>query len=151
MHLHQLVVGQTFSPRQTMQEITTVNGKVDMMWQLHIEMFGQLVYAFRNSPLFFIYRTMYAFFEVHGPFSSEFINFLSTSFVNQLWSLAHCPYSRGIGLYSKTQPNIFDLRVFRCICLFDGEQFAYLGVCMEIRVAHIVIDNIMSKTVFHTF
>ena len=64
--------------------------------------------------------------------------------LNQLWSPAHCPYSRGIELHDKTQPNIFDLRVFRCICLFDGEQFAYLGVCMEIRVAHIVIDSIMS-------
>ena len=32
-----------------------------------------------NSSLFFIYRTMYAFFEVHDLFSSEFINFLSTT------------------------------------------------------------------------
>ena len=26
---------------------------------------------------------------------------------NQLWSPALCPYSRGIGLHAKTQPNIF--------------------------------------------
>ena len=70
---------------------------------------------------------------------------------DQLWSPAHCPYSRGIGLHAKTQPNIFDLRVFRCICFFHGEQFGYMGICMEIRVAHVVIDSIMSKTVLHTF
>ena len=70
---------------------------------------------------------------------------------DQLWSPAHCPYSRGIGLHAKTQPNIFDLRVFRCICFFDGKQFGYMGVCMEIRVAHTVIDSIMSRIVFHTF
>ena len=32
-----------------------------------------------NSPLFFMYRTLYTFLEVHGPSSSEFINFLSTT------------------------------------------------------------------------
>ena len=69
---------------------------------------------------------------------------------NQLGSPAHCPYSRGTGLHAKTQPNIFYLRVFCCISFFDGEQFGYLGVCMEIRVAHIVIDSIMSKQL-HTF
>ena len=78
----------------------------------------------------------------------------STSFPpatsNQLWSPVYCPYSRGTGLHAKTQLDIFDLRVFRCICSFDGEQFGYLEVCMEIRVAHIVIDNIMFKTAFHT-
>ena len=39
IYLHQLVVRQTFSPRQTMQEGTAVN--VDTLWQLRIKMFGQ--------------------------------------------------------------------------------------------------------------
>ena len=90
---------------------------------------------------------MYAIFEVHGPFSSEFINFLSTSFVSQinyghlLEVLDYMPKRSQTSLIYGS----FDA------CFFDGEQFGYLGVCMEIRVAHIVIDSIMSKTVFHTF
>ena len=81
IHLHQLVVDQTFSPRQTMQERTTVNDKVDMLWQLHIKMFG--LHAFRKQPfnLFFIYKQCMHFLKCMVPFSSEVINFLSTSFV----------------------------------------------------------------------
>ena len=116
-----------------------------------------------NCPLiYFSFTGQYMhFLKCMVPFSlNSSISFPPAS-SNQLWSPALCPYSRGTGLHAKTQPNIFDLRVFRCICFFDGEQFGYLGVCTKIRVAHIVIDSIMSKTividsimsktVFHTF
>ena len=60
-----------------------------------------------NSPLFFIYRTMYAFFWSAWDFPLiSSISFPPAS-SNQLGSPAHCPYSRGIGLHAKTQPNIF--------------------------------------------
>ena len=104
-----------------------------------------------NSPLFFMDRTLYAFVEVHGPSSSESIYFLSTSFFKSTMVTCSLSVSSGIGLHAKTQPNILDFLVFRCICFFYDKQFGYLEVCMEIRVAHIVIDSIMCKIVLHTF
>ena len=106
-----------------------------------------------NSPLInfsFTGQCMH-FLKCMVPFPLNSSISFQPAFSNQLWSPAHCLYSRGIGLHAKTQSDIFDLRVFRCICFFDGEQFGYLGVCMEIRVAHIVIDSIMCKIVLHTF
>ena len=114
--------------------------------------FWTVTICFQKTVLYFSFtgQCMH-FLKCIVPFPLNSSIYFPPASSNQLWSPVHCPYSRGIGLHAKMQPNIFDLRVFRCICLFDGEQFAYLGVCMEIRVAHIVIDNIMSKTVFHTF
>ena len=89
-----------------------------------------------NSPLFFIYRTMYALFlkcMVPFPLIS------SISFPPASSTLKVLDYML------KRSQTFFDLRVFRCISFFDGEQFGYLGVCMEIRVAHIVTDSIMSR------
>ena len=90
-----------------------------------------------NSPLFFIYRTMYALF-----FLKCVVPFLLIS------SISFPPASSTLEVLDymlKRSQTFFDLRVFRCISFFDGERFGYLGVCMEIRVAHIVIDSIMSR------
>ena len=35
-------------------------------------------------------------------------------------------------------------------CFFDGEQFGYLGVCMEIRVAHIVMALCPKQSFIHS-
>ena len=107
-----------------------------------------------NSPLIYFSCTGHCmhFLKCVVPLPLNSSIFFPPASSDQLWSPAHCPYSRSIGLHAKTQPNIFDLRVFRCIFSpVDGKQFGYLGVCMEIRVAHIVIDSIMCKTVLHTF
>ena len=53
-HLHHLVVGHTFSPRQTMQErtTTTVNNKMDMLWQLHYDVWTVTI-CFQKIVLYF--------------------------------------------------------------------------------------------------
>ena len=82
------------------------------------------------------------------PLNSS-ISFPSAS-SNQLWSPAHCPYSSCIELHAKTQSNIIDFWVFRCTCFFDGEQFWCLGVCIEIRVVHIMITLCATQSCIHS-
>ena len=65
---------------------------------------------------------------------------------NQLWSPVHCLYSRGIGLHAKTQPNIFDLRVFRCIFLWW--RTIWVAGSLHGNQSSTHCDTIMSKTVF---
>ena len=106
-----------------------------------------------NSPLIYFSFTnnVCIFWSAWSLFPLKSSISFPPASLNQLWSPAHCPYSRGIGLHAKTQPNTFDLRVFRCICFFDGEQFGYLGVCMEIRVAHIMIALCPKQSFVHVF
>ena len=49
--------------------------------------------------------------------------------LNQLWLPAHFPYSRGIGLDSKSLPNIFDFRVL--IRYIASLKVNNLGICGE--------------------
>ena len=152
IHLHQLVVDQTFfaTPDDAREN--------HRQWQsghavaIAYQDVRTVTICFQKTILYFSFTGQCVHFlkcMVPFPLISS-ISFPPAS-SNQLWSPALCPYSRGTGLHAKTQPNIFDLRVFRCICFFHGEQFGYMGICMEIRVAHVVIDSIMSKTVLHTF
>ena len=146
IYLHQRVVDQTFSPRQTMQERTTVSDKVDVLWQLHIKMFGQWL-CFQKTILSFSFTGQCMHFlkcMVPFPLNSS-ISFPPAS-SNQLWSPVHCPYSRGIGLHAKMQPNIFDLRVFRCIFLWW--RTIWVAGSLHGNKSSTHCDSIMSKTVF---
>ena len=43
---------------------------------------------------------------------------------------------------------------FECVCVWGGGGgggIVYLGVCTEMRVAHILIHSIMCKTILHAF
>ena len=112
IHLHQLVVGQRFSPSQTMQFPPSMTKWTCCGNCISSCMDSDYIRS-ENSPL------------IHSSCTGQGMDFLkceaplplnsSTAFPpassNQLWSPAHFPYSRGIGSHTKTQPNIFDFRV----------------------------------------
>ena len=143
-----------FSPRQTMQERITVNDKVDMLWQLHIKMFGQWLYAFRKqSFIFHLQDNVYIFWSAWSlflwfhqfPFHQlRQINYGHLFIVHTLEVLDCMPKRSQTSLIYGSFDALF--LWWRTIWVSAWK----LGVCMEIRVAHIVTALCPKQSFIHS-